>query len=176
ENEKKIGEKLEEANRETEKAMSLIGKCHLCDGNLVIKKGKYGLFIACDNYPDCSITFKLPTNALFKPTKKVCEKCGYPMLMVIKAKKRPQDICINPECETKKIDDSKLRREAEGVESGKIEKKCPKCGKNLLLRHSIYGSFYGCSGYPKCRFTESIEGEKKEKKTDQTDNDDSSET
>lgn len=30
---------------------------------------------------------------------------------------------------------------------------CPKCGGQLILRHGRYGSFYGCSNYPKCKFT-----------------------
>lgn len=30
---------------------------------------------------------------------------------------------------------------------------CPRCGGRLVLRHGRYGSFYGCSNYPSCRFT-----------------------
>lgn len=30
---------------------------------------------------------------------------------------------------------------------------CPKCGGTLVMRSGKYGSFYGCSNYPKCRFT-----------------------
>lgn len=30
---------------------------------------------------------------------------------------------------------------------------CPQCGCQLVLRHGRYGSFYGCSNYPKCKFT-----------------------
>lgn len=30
---------------------------------------------------------------------------------------------------------------------------CPKCGGTLVERMGRYGSFYGCSNYPKCRFT-----------------------
>ena len=30
---------------------------------------------------------------------------------------------------------------------------CPKCGGHLVERHGRYGAFYGCSNYPKCRFT-----------------------
>ena len=30
---------------------------------------------------------------------------------------------------------------------------CPKCGGTLVERTGRYGSFYGCSNYPKCRFT-----------------------
>lgn len=33
---------------------------------------------------------------------------------------------------------------------------CPKCGGNLLKKHSKYGSFLGCSNYPKCRFVKNI--------------------
>ena len=30
---------------------------------------------------------------------------------------------------------------------------CPQCGGTLVLRHGRYGNFYGCSNYPRCRFT-----------------------
>lgn len=30
---------------------------------------------------------------------------------------------------------------------------CPRCGGALLIRQGKYGSFYGCSNYPKCRYT-----------------------
>ncbi len=30
---------------------------------------------------------------------------------------------------------------------------CPKCGGRLIKRRSKYGTFYGCSNYPKCKFT-----------------------
>lgn len=30
---------------------------------------------------------------------------------------------------------------------------CPQCGGHLILRQGRYGSFYGCSNYPKCKFT-----------------------
>ncbi len=33
---------------------------------------------------------------------------------------------------------------------------CPKCGGNLIERDGKYGKFYGCSNYPKCRFTKEI--------------------
>ena len=31
--------------------------------------------------------------------------------------------------------------------------KCPRCGGNLVLRDGRYGRFYGCSNYPKCKYT-----------------------
>ena len=30
---------------------------------------------------------------------------------------------------------------------------CPRCGKSLVLRSGQYGEFFGCSGYPNCKFT-----------------------
>lgn len=30
---------------------------------------------------------------------------------------------------------------------------CPQCGGQLILRRGKYGSFYGCSNYPRCKFT-----------------------
>ena len=30
---------------------------------------------------------------------------------------------------------------------------CPECGGTLVKRKGKYGSFYGCSNYPKCKFT-----------------------
>lgn len=30
---------------------------------------------------------------------------------------------------------------------------CPKCGGKLILRNGKYGSFYGCSNYPRCQYT-----------------------
>ena len=30
---------------------------------------------------------------------------------------------------------------------------CPLCGGNLVIRNGRYGKFYGCSNYPRCRYT-----------------------
>lgn len=51
-------------------------------------------------------------------------------------------------------------RHIEQVEYRKIQNqmavsngRCPKCGGSLILRNGTYGRFYGCSNYPKCKFT-----------------------
>ena len=31
---------------------------------------------------------------------------------------------------------------------------CPRCGAKLVIRNGDYGEFYGCSNYPKCRYTQ----------------------
>ncbi|WP_456371610.1 DNA topoisomerase I [Methanocaldococcus sp.] len=45
------------------------------------------------------------------------------------------------------------------TESKKVVGKCPKCGGDLILKKGRYGEFYGCSNYPKCKYTESINKE-----------------
>jgi len=39
----------------------------------------------------------------------------------------------------------------------KTEKKCPKCGAQLLIRVSKYGRFLACSNYPKCKYKFDLE-------------------
>jgi len=39
----------------------------------------------------------------------------------------------------------------------KTEKKCPKCGAQLLIRVSKYGRFLACSNYPKCKYKIDLE-------------------
>ncbi|MFX0119524.1 MAG: topoisomerase DNA-binding C4 zinc finger domain-containing protein [Promethearchaeota archaeon] len=34
---------------------------------------------------------------------------------------------------------------------------CPECKKPLKVREGKYGKFWGCTGYPECRFTRNIE-------------------
>lgn len=46
-------------------------------------------------------------------------------------------------------------------ENSNIEKKCPKCGSKMVLRTATKGKnagnkFYGCAGFPKCRYIENI--------------------
>lgn len=36
---------------------------------------------------------------------------------------------------------------------------CPVCGKPLLIKHGRFGQFIACSGFPECRYTESISKE-----------------
>lgn len=65
------------------------------------------------------------------------------------------------------------------IESGKSEIKslkvvkttgrnCPQCGSELLLRSGRFGEFIACSGFPKCKYTEQLEGEKKEETVETT--------
>lgn len=49
-----------------------------------------------------------------------------------------------------------LRKEMENPSADVKGKKCPKCGSLLVQRNGKFGPFYGCTGYPMCRFTRNI--------------------
>lgn len=44
----------------------------------------------------------------------------------------------------------------------KTDLKCPKCGKDLIIRMGRYGKFYACTGFPNCKHTAPIESKEKE--------------
>ncbi len=46
------------------------------------------------------------------------------------------------------------------LETAELSDVCPRCGGNLVARKGKYGSFIGCSNYPKCRYTEKIKEDK----------------
>jgi DNA topoisomerase-1 len=128
--------------------------CPLCPqegrepGQLVIKLGRYGKFIGCSNWPDCSYIRNLDGQERKEPEvlEETCPECGKPL-----AKKwgrfGPFVGCTGyPECRYIKREEQKT-----GV-------KCPKCGQGDLVvkraRRGRRGSlFYGCNRYPECDFT-----------------------
>ncbi|MBI4441103.1 DNA topoisomerase I [Candidatus Woesearchaeota archaeon] len=151
---KEVGAGLLEAFKETREQAAHLGECPVCkNGALQLRRGKYGAFVACSGYPACTTTFSLPASGLIQPAKRLCDDCGYPVVRIIRKGKRPQEVCINQTCKSKTQESEQV---ASAVASGELEKKCPKCSKSLVLRKSIYGQFWGCSGYPACRHTERV--------------------
>lgn len=101
ENEEKIGTELANSLKSTRAGgrPESMGKCLKCDGNLVLRKSKFGgQFVGCSNYPECRFTISLPKTS-FKITGK-CSECGYSKITLFG--KKPWTACINPECPTKK--------------------------------------------------------------------------
>lgn len=154
-NEKEIGKELGKAAIETRDKEAFIGKCPSCkEGNLQMRRGKYGIFAACDRYEQgCKTTFALPKNGKVKGAEKNCSVCDYPMIIVFRAKRKPQELCINLNCESKKQEEEKLKELVK-------EKKCPNCGSQLIVKSGIYGNFMACPGYPKCKYIENLNGTK----------------
>ncbi|MGH7225922.1 MAG: topoisomerase DNA-binding C4 zinc finger domain-containing protein, partial [Gemmataceae bacterium] len=130
-------------------------KCELDDGDMVIKWGRNGEFLACSNYPKCTNTKEfirddqgkiIPREAAAPAVSdKVCEKCGRPM---VRRRSRFGEFlgCSGyPEC------DGIKRLKSEPVNTGVA---CPDCKEGEILeRRSRRGKlFFGCGRYPKCKF------------------------
>lgn len=47
----------------------------------------------------------------------------------------------------------KVQTITENIDIAIANGKCPKCGGDLVKRKGKYGTFLGCSNYPKCKFT-----------------------
>lgn len=139
-NSKEIGTKLYDAYQES----NIVGECPTCGGNLVKRyspKTKSS-FVGCSNYPDCTTIYSIPKGTNF--LKKHCEKCGLPIISFGKPRQRA---CLDPNCGKEKTKPHEPEHVGE----------CPECGKQLLKRSGRYGEFIGCSGFPKCRFTCSVD-------------------
>ncbi len=42
----------------------------------------------------------------------------------------------------------------------KTDKKCPKCGQPMVIKTGRFGKFLACTGFPKCKYTESLKENK----------------
>jgi len=92
---KEVDKAVETSERVKIEAEKTGEKCPECkEGDLVIRVGKYGKFIACSRYPECKYTKPLVLDAGF-----LCEECGAPV--VIRRTKRGKKFygCSNwPSC------------------------------------------------------------------------------
>lgn len=66
--------------------------------------------------------------------------------------------------QVKEIDTSVTRQD---VTHEKLDENCPDCGKPLSIRLGRRGSFIGCTGYPECKYTRNVEGDKEEAPTEE---------
>ena len=142
--------KIENGKKEipSQKKVTPIGeKCPDCDdGELVIRKGRYGEFISCSNFPKCKYSRNMKEDKSGKAqpeeTNEVCDKCGSPM--VIKNSRRGKFLACSayPKC--------KNAKPLTPPKESKVP--CPECGGKLLERSGRRGKFFGCENYPKCKF------------------------
>ena len=118
---------------------------------MVLKKGRFGPFLACSNYPECKVTKRLVRGAEGKlqvetlaPIDEACPECTKP-LMWRRGRFGAFIACSDyPNC--------KYIKKKEAKEIGLA---CPECGEGQVVeRKGRWGrSFYGCKRYPECKFT-----------------------
>ena len=123
--------------------------CEKCGKAMVLKKGRYGQFLACSAYPDCRNTRRIlrgkDGSVATKPDVPLEEKCPRcENHLVIKHGRFGEfTACSNyPNCKY-------IKQKEVGVG-------CPRegCGGQIVERRSRRGKlFYGCGNYPDCDFT-----------------------
>lgn len=116
--------------------------CPECGNDLVIRKGRYGEFVACSNYPECKYIKKEANEVEY--TGENCPKCGSPMVFK-KGKFGKFEACSSyPDCKYIKSDKKK-------EEPKMTDEVCPKCGSPVVIKKGRWGEFKACSSYPKCK-------------------------
>jgi DNA topoisomerase I len=121
--------------------------CQKCGRPMVLKRGRFGAFLACSGYPECKTTRKITVTKDGKAEAKpdvlldeTCPKCGS-RLKIRQGRFGEFTSCSNyPKCKYIKMKET-------GVS-------CPECGKGKVVeRKSKRGKvFYGCDRYPDCGF------------------------
>jgi DNA topoisomerase-1 len=117
--------------------------CENCGRVMVLKRGRFGQFMACTGYPDCKTTRRLDQGKKVPdiPLDEVCPKCGRNM-MIRHGRYGEFTTCSGyPECKY--------------VKQNFIGVKCPLCKDGDLVekRARKGNTFYGCGNYPNCKFT-----------------------
>lgn len=132
------------ANMEKIQAKKTGEVCPECGGDLVERKGRYGTFVACANYPTCKYIKK--EEEVPEYTGEMCPKCGHPMVKKI-GRFGAFEACSNyPSCKHIKSNEKKKAepQKAEGMT-------CPNCGGEVVVKKGRFGMFYACGNYPKCK-------------------------
>jgi DNA topoisomerase I len=116
--------------------------CDNCGRPMVLKKGRFGTFLACTGYPDCKTTKQIggTQKKPDQPLDEKCPTCGNNL--VLKSGRFGEfTACSNyPTCKY-------VKQKTIGV-------KCPECTEGEVIeRRSKKGkTFYGCNRYPECKF------------------------
>ncbi len=123
-------------------------RCPKCRAEMVVKKGRYGQFLACTRYPECKTTRRLVQDETGKiraaeeeRTEEACEKCGSAMMVRHGRYGKFLGCSGYPKCRN-------IKPISIGVD-------CPEesCDGFVVQKMFKGRSFYGCSNYPTCRFT-----------------------
>ncbi len=119
--------------------------CPDCGHDLVERKGRYGTFVSCSNYPECKYIKKEKVEV--EKTGEVCPECGHDMIYK-QGRFGRFEACSNyPACKHIKQADKKQSQAGTIVEG----EECPNCGKPVVMKRGRYGMFKACSDYPNCK-------------------------
>lgn len=139
------------------KLISLKGMPEKIGGNEIDVNHCYSLISVEDAPKDIMLKYEHTPAREGKPVK-ICPKCGHAM-SIFQGKYGPYYSCTHwPKCKnTERIEKPKEETPAEPVKPAEPATPiCPKCGSAMVKRKSIYGEFWGCSNYPRCKHIEKI--------------------
>ncbi len=117
--------------------------CENCGRPMVLKRGRFGTFMACTGYPECKTTRRLDSvqKKADVPLEEKCPECGRQLLL--RNGRFGEFISCSgyPECKY--------------IKQNLIGVKCPLCKTGEIVEKKARRGnfFYGCNNYPKCDFT-----------------------
>ncbi|HXD74837.1 MAG TPA: type I DNA topoisomerase [Vicinamibacterales bacterium] len=157
---KKFKKDLTRAGKEMidlKKGIEIGEACDKCGKPMLKRVGKFGPFIACSGYPDCTNTREVETQEAESETGEEeiepCENCGKPM--AVKRGRFGQFLACTgyPECKTTR---KLIATKQGGLRAAKpdqiLEELCPRCNANLVIKQGRYGEFTACTKYPECKY------------------------
>ena len=131
--------------------------CDKCGTPMLKRVGKFGPFIACSGYPECTNTREVETQEPESETGEEeiepCENCGKPM--AVKRGRFGQFLACTgyPECKTTR---KLIATKQGGLTAAKpdqiLDEKCPRCSANLVIKQGRFGEFTACTKYPECKY------------------------
>ncbi|MSO45462.1 MAG: type I DNA topoisomerase [Acidobacteria bacterium] len=157
---KKFKRDLTRAGKEMidlKKGIEIGEACDKCGSPMLKRVGKFGPFIACSAYPDCTNTREVegaePESESGDEEIEPCENCGKPM--ALKRGRFGQFLACTgyPECKTTR---KLVATKQGGLRAAKpdqiLDEKCPRCESNLVVKQGRFGEFTACTKYPECKY------------------------
>jgi len=157
---KKFKKDLSRAGKEMidlKKGIEIGEACDKCGKPMLKRVGKFGPFIACSGYPECTNTREVeqqePETESGEEEIEPCENCGKPM--AVKRGRFGQFLACTgyPECKTTR---KLIATKQGGLRAAKpdqiLDELCPRCHANLVIKQGRYGEFTACTKYPECKY------------------------
>ena len=117
--------------------------CENCGKIMVLKRGRFGTFMACTGYPECKTTRRLDQGKKIPdvPLEEKCPKCERNMVLRHGRFGEFTSCSGYPDCKY--------------IKQNYIGVPCPLCKDGEIAEKKARRGnlFYGCSNYPKCDFT-----------------------
>ncbi len=160
-------EDLGEAISDAVTADARVGACPKCGKDLVMKTSAKtrGSFIGCMGWPDCDVTYPVPSGVRVSPLEgeaAVCPECGAPRIKCQPFRQKAYEICVNPKCPTNYEPDLKVGECSVCAEAGRhgdlIAHKSEKSGKRFIR----------CTNYDECGVSYPLPGRGKLEATGET--------